>query len=300
MSKLDANQVIKAVYDETNNAIKVSSSGGSGANQSLSNLTSPTAFNQDLLPGSNNTLNIGNSTHKIASMDITTIKNNGVGIIGVNNQNLNDGSAKLSVDWGSRALSYNNGSTTSLDWQNAFFQDGNGTTSLIYGPARQLVDSTSQTSVDWDARILYDSTGAIVSNFSSASAKNPTLQYQISSNFTIGANGTIIYDSPVIDTAPGNYNPATGVWTAPRDCVIIISVSATTSGSGANMYVSFNNGSPINVGNLCSITNASKTMNGTMHLAVLTGNTIQIKTSAGDTFTGGSLPGVNILNITML
>lgn len=78
-------------------------SGGSGANVTLSNLTSPVAFNQDLLPGSSNTRDIGSSSALIKDVYAATVQS-GSSKVDVVAGTLTDSSASISVDWENRQL----------------------------------------------------------------------------------------------------------------------------------------------------------------------------------------------------
>jgi len=190
--------------NDTGTRISLSTVGGGGANTTLSNLAS-VAFNVDLLPGTNNTLNIGDATHKILNMDISTISNTGQPVINVNSGTILDLSSSLqSIDFNTRLLTYNDGSTTSLDWQNGFFQDPTGTTSLIYGSARQLVDTTSQTAIDWDTRQGKDSAGTLSLDWNNYILQRNGATRLDWGNFFLGnANG-----NPTIDWSAGGDNVA--------------------------------------------------------------------------------------------
>lgn len=88
------------------------------ANQTLSNLTSPTAINQNLLPGTTNTFSLGSATLGWASVYTGAIfDESGVSAIAVNNRRLFDSSASASVLFDGRVLAI--GSTVMLDWHAA-------------------------------------------------------------------------------------------------------------------------------------------------------------------------------------
>lgn len=136
--------------------ITIAATGGGGANTSLSNL-SAVAFNADLLPGTNNTLKIGDATHKILSLDVTTISNSGQPVINVNSFTMLDSSGSISVDFGARQLDDASGSI-SIDWLNRQAQDSSSILSIDY-QARLLTDSSAADSVAWQSRNLRDSSG---------------------------------------------------------------------------------------------------------------------------------------------
>lgn len=78
---------------------------GSGANQTLSNLTSPTAINQDLLPSANNVRDIGADGTAFAQAYINELRaTNASPSIDLITGQLIDSAAVLSIDWKNRSL----------------------------------------------------------------------------------------------------------------------------------------------------------------------------------------------------
>jgi hypothetical protein len=122
----------------TNNGSGVLSwaSGGSGANTTLSNLTSPTAINQDLIPNADATFNLGTTGaawNRVAFHYLEDSSGNLIvgaqavlydptshqDVLNWGGQALNDTSANISVDWNNRMLYANDGATKNLNWATA-------------------------------------------------------------------------------------------------------------------------------------------------------------------------------------
>jgi hypothetical protein len=86
---------------------------GSGANVTLSNLTSPVAFNQDLIPGSNNTRDVGSSANKIKDVHAATLTN-GSAVVDMVAGTIANSSGQLTVDFENRQLQQ--GTFISANW----------------------------------------------------------------------------------------------------------------------------------------------------------------------------------------
>lgn len=168
--------------------------GGTGAaNQALSNLTSPTAIGQNLLPAGPGTLSIGQVGKEWVNLFVNAI--HGVGNssqVGVSISALVDQAGTGSMDWNARLLA-NQNQNLSIDYQNGYLNNGdlgfvqvnwlddlladdtgvlagswnstfrhlidfNGVTSVDFGN-RLLGDASLQESVDWGNRSLVDSNG---------------------------------------------------------------------------------------------------------------------------------------------
>lgn len=78
--------------------------GGGGANQALSNLTSPTAVNQSLIPGSDLTLNLGSLIRRYNIHYVAEVRGDSEPSIFVTDRELYDANGLLSVNWDSREL----------------------------------------------------------------------------------------------------------------------------------------------------------------------------------------------------
>lgn len=89
--------------------------GSSGANTFLSNLTSPTAINQDLLPSITGTYSIGSTSDRFARLGIYYIQNSSGTAINVDAGDMLDTSGDISIDWQDRFL-VNPAGTTVLNW----------------------------------------------------------------------------------------------------------------------------------------------------------------------------------------
>lgn len=273
MSKLDANQVIKAVYDQTNNAIKVSSSGGgSGANTTLSNLTAPTAFNHDLLPGSNNTLKIGDGTHKILSLDVTSINNSGQTVIEVNAFTTLDNTGQTSIDFNSRNLDDSTGNL-SVDWEQHLAFDTASIQSINYD-ARTLSGPVGPNTVAWgDQGISYDAGKVAVS-------------IDLTANSPTTINTTIKFSSTVVDSE-GGYSTGAGLFTIPvgKDGSYRVSATAATTSGLGSLYIGVNG---TNVGRLCTLTSTNNIFSGSRIILVNPGDTVGIYVDATMTIAGTS------------
>lgn len=130
-------------------------SGGGGANTALSNLAS-VAFSADLLPGANNVRKIGDATHKILSLNVSSIENGTAPVIAVNSFSTYDNVGAFSMDFSNRLLFYNDGTTVSVDWANSNLIDNSAQISMNY-QTRRLFDSGGSRAVDYSNRLLIDS-----------------------------------------------------------------------------------------------------------------------------------------------
>ena len=117
---------------------------GGFANQSLSNLTSPTSVNQSLIPSvTDGSIVLGSATNYWGAGYIEALfDTTGAESIDTFNRLLVDAPGATSVQWGNRAL-LDSGSALSMDWN-----------------ARKTVDPTSFYSVDWGGRFLVDTAGS--------------------------------------------------------------------------------------------------------------------------------------------
>lgn len=86
----------------TDNLVFTQFSGGANsANKVLSNLDSPTAINQDLLPGTDNTIDLGSSTKRYVDGYIQVLKDSaGVSSVSIEGRILRDSSGAVAVDFG--------------------------------------------------------------------------------------------------------------------------------------------------------------------------------------------------------
>lgn len=99
--------------------LTIDASGGGGANTFLSNLTSPTAINQDLLPDGNNTRSLGSTGF---SFNTATI------------QQVLASDASVSADFNGRTL-YDSTVISAINYQNRELYDTNGNLALTFNPA---------------------------------------------------------------------------------------------------------------------------------------------------------------------
>lgn len=157
-----------------------SSGGGGGANTTLSNLTSPTAINQDfifavgkVIQGSGtpfinpNTQTIYDSaSHPLIQLNSTNsygfpalFNNTGKAVLDWVNLSLNDTSENTSVDWQNRQL-FDNGFDLIMDWNLGILYDGFGAASVRFED-RTLIYGNNALSIDWNNSKLYGTTGVV-------------------------------------------------------------------------------------------------------------------------------------------
>lgn len=92
--------------------------GGAGANTTLSNLTSPTAINQDLLPADVYGANIGSASKPFGYIHAVGFRN-GLNVLMLQLDRASDGLAKESINWNLRKLYSSDGTTDMLDYSTA-------------------------------------------------------------------------------------------------------------------------------------------------------------------------------------
>jgi hypothetical protein len=129
------------------------SGGGSGANTSLSNLTSPTSINQDLIPSTNGSISLGTNIKTYNNACISGGISNGglIPTIDLSNYFLKDSSNSISLDWSNRQLKI--GSSTTLDWSSSQAKDGSNIPSISWS-VRELNNSDGAISVAWNSYSL--------------------------------------------------------------------------------------------------------------------------------------------------
>lgn len=92
-------------------------SGSTGANTALSNLTSPTSVNQDLLPAGDEGVALGATDHRWANAYIGgLVDSGGFTQISLDSRVLNDATAAQSMNWNVRELYASDGSTTMIQY----------------------------------------------------------------------------------------------------------------------------------------------------------------------------------------
>jgi hypothetical protein len=147
-----------------------SSGGGSGANTTLSNLTSPTAINQHLLPNADATFNLGSNTSRFSNLYTELIT---------------DGSNNGAISITDRQLISPDGSTAAIDWSGASNIQVNK--NFAMQSSNTLIFKNS-TSLQWE---LSDTTpaGIMVVDGSDRLALSAPVDLQLTSN------GDLIVDS---------------------------------------------------------------------------------------------------------
>lgn len=195
-------------YNSVSNEIRnfngtVWSAIGNGASTGLSNLTSPTSINQDLLPDGDQTRNLG--TLGLAWNDITfNAMNDVTGVVAVSsalrrlydnggtpalefstsNRYMLDAIGVPGVDYGNRILLHSSGNNSIL-WETRRLADSGGNGSVLWD-SRQLVDALGTTSCDYDIRRLYDTVGNPSIDFASdVLTLSPTAVIDMSALFVL-------------------------------------------------------------------------------------------------------------------
>lgn len=178
------------------------------ANSTLSNLTSPTAVNQNLIPG-NITTNLGASGTAWDILFVKTIEHQTTGgpKIDVLNGQLDSSNGAVSVDWNSRVLQDDAGNI-SVDYQDYALNDPAGATSVDFGN-RLLGDNNGMNSVDWQNRLLIDSAGATQLAWSTTGIQIP-----------VGGSAGYVFTSD----PSGN-----GTWQAPATSGTVTNVSVASA-----------------------------------------------------------------------
>lgn len=120
------------------------------ANTTLSNLTSPTALNQDLLPSVDNTRKLGSSTLTYSEAYINSIKSSTLPNINVASRTLATSAGSVSVNYGTGVLSSTSSANTSIDWTNRILKDSS---------AIDTIDYSSSTSIKMGKNISYRNQG---------------------------------------------------------------------------------------------------------------------------------------------
>jgi len=159
--------------------ITITGAGSAFANQSLSNLTSPTAINQNLLSAANGTLNLGSSSNMWLNAGIYHLlydTGGGSGVaIDIGGQHINDTSGSISVDW-----------------QNRMLKDPSGGSALNWN-LRQLLNS-GVALIDWS---LSGGQPLLLGTINETSTTN-------SSGVTISTGTTVDGNSGSISISPGS------------------------------------------------------------------------------------------------
>jgi hypothetical protein len=190
---------------------------GSGANTTLSNLTSPTAINQSLIPGVNKTL--GTTGSAWSSLTVENIYGTSIGDnFDVTNRRLKDTGNNISIDYQIRQLK--SGTTTKLDWSGTDL-DVN-TRKIING-----VDPTA--SQHFATKNYVDTTTASLAAFSNIGKTF----YIYSSGVLVNNLGqSIIYSTIATNDFGGTpYNFASGAFTFPLTGKYMIVAGISGSGS---------------------------------------------------------------------
>ncbi len=169
------------------------STGSGGANTTLSNLASPTAVNQHLIPGTTNTFTLGTNTTYWSNSYIYA---------------LNDGNSTTSVAAFQRFLVDSQGNTV-MKWDlttnggGLLYAPGGGPNTIDWG--RELLkDSNGIKSMNWDTRQLFGTDGTtVIASWSSTGG------------LTIGAASSTPQHSLNTETATGSGTSTLGAANSP-------------------------------------------------------------------------------------
>ena len=134
----------------------VTTTANNAANKALSNLAA-TGVNSTIQPATNNSIDLGNSTHEWAHVyagEILSGSSSPYILLTSSVGRLYDASAIISLGWSNR-LEYDTSGNPSLDWANRDLIDPSGTNSEDWGN-RFLIDASNVDSEDWSNRLLLD------------------------------------------------------------------------------------------------------------------------------------------------
>lgn len=219
-----------------------------GANQTLSNLTSPTSVNQSLLPAADLTQNLGSATDRWNALFTTTI--------GSGNQPLNMTSGNV-AGAATGAIGLNSGNVTSGSFSSGSltFQTGGST------------GSTGGISISTGSPGSGSSSGSIgISTSTSTTANSGGLTIASGAQVTSGVSGTLSF--------------ATGqAGTGASSGAVTLSSGAVTGGAGNSGSFTISSGNATGSGNSGTITLQSGTSSGTRGNIVLAGLSINASTS---------------------
>lgn len=205
------------------------------ANLTLSNLTSPTAVNQDLLPGTNGGESLGSTTKVWLSLYAEGIRvptGNQV-VVDVTNRTLIDAGTNLSVDWENHFL-YDVSPLKSIDYTNRLMYATDGTTAVVDWGDQVLEDTSGALSVDWQNRLLSDSGSATQLSWSTSG---------ITINTVLSLNGST--SGAITQQASATTTPYTITWPAAQAASSGLVLS--NDGTGILSWASASSGSVTSV-----------------------------------------------------
>jgi hypothetical protein len=178
---------------------------GSAANQTLSNLTSPTAINQNLLPATDATYNLGSTSESWQQANV---------------HKLLDSSGNTSVQVYSRTLNDTSGSVVSVDFGNRNLKDSGGATQLSW--------STSGVNINQLSAVL-NANSFKITNLANGTATNDAVTYGQLENALAGISfrpAVALYDN--VDTTPptSTSTPIDGVTVTNGMRVLFVNLSS--------------------------------------------------------------------------
>lgn len=158
--------------------ITAASNGTAGANTTLSNLTSPTAINQDLLPDAANTRDIGGSTSQFANVRAQSLvatslnlrdgfpgSTGAIGMIeGLTNRTLSSGDVSQLTIWSNNLeanIGIQAGNATGTATKSIFLTTGNADANLNSGNIKLYTGTVSGTGVRGKIKFVDGSNGTV-------------------------------------------------------------------------------------------------------------------------------------------
>jgi hypothetical protein len=196
-----------------------------GVNKSLSNLTSPTALNVDMLPGADTSINLGSSSlnyrniffrGKLYQGSIPIMYNDTMNtFIG---QNAGSNPSYLNTAVGSGALSKTTGSRNAALGYQALYNNTSGTKNIAIGTFALTSNMTGSENTAIGDAALYSNTGGLFNTatgwqalaFNTTGASNTANGYSALGSNTTGEDNTAVGINALLLDTTGKYNTATG------------------------------------------------------------------------------------------
>lgn len=148
------------------------SGGGGGANQTLSNLTAPTAIDQDLLPVSAGSNQIGADGVNWATVYASGIRGSDTSnAINVSGGEMQDTTGTASINWADRTALDTDGQEA-IQWVNRYLADAAGNSSVRWDD-RVLLTAASVATLNWESSTLLDLAGGVSIDWENRTLSNP-------------------------------------------------------------------------------------------------------------------------------